>query len=186
MSGQTSRLIAFLRAINVGGHTVTMEQLRTLFEALGFKKVETFIASGNVIFASPSRDVSALQKRIERHLHKSLGYEVHTFLRTDGEVAEIARYKPFTPSQLATCGAFNVAFLSEPLDEEGRKYVRSLETDIDTFHVNGRELYWLCKVKQSESKFSNVRFEKALKVRATFRGINTITRLAAKYPPVFE
>ena len=44
------RLIAFLRAINVGGHTVTMMKLRKEFEALGLQDVETFIASGNVIF----------------------------------------------------------------------------------------------------------------------------------------
>jgi hypothetical protein len=38
-------------------------------------------------------------------------------------------------------------------------------------------------VKQSDSKFSNVLFEKTLKVGITFRGINTVTRLAAKYGP---
>ena len=48
------RFIAFLRAINVGGHNVTMKELRGLFEALGLKSVETFIASGNVIFESRS------------------------------------------------------------------------------------------------------------------------------------
>jgi uncharacterized protein (DUF1697 family) len=42
--------IAFLRAINVGGHTVKMDTLRQLFESLGFTNVETFLASGNVIF----------------------------------------------------------------------------------------------------------------------------------------
>ena len=51
------RLVAFLRAINVGGHTVTMAHLRGLFEDLGFTNVETFIASGNVIFGSRPRDI---------------------------------------------------------------------------------------------------------------------------------
>lgn len=37
--------IAFLRAINVGGHTVKMDHLRNIFESLGFSNVETFIAS---------------------------------------------------------------------------------------------------------------------------------------------
>jgi hypothetical protein len=57
----------------------------------------------------------------------------------------------------------------------------ALRTDIDDFHVNGREVYWLCKKKQSDSKFSNVRFEKALQIRATFRGVSTVTKLAGKY-----
>jgi len=39
-------------------------------------------------------------------------------------------------------------------------------------------MYWLCTHKQSESKFSNARLERALKLSATFRGFNTIARLA--------
>jgi uncharacterized protein (DUF1697 family) len=177
------RFVAFLRAINVGGHTVTMEELRRLFQALGLKNVETFIASGNVIFESPSTNAAALAKRIERQLHTALGYEVHTFLRTDREVADISTYNAFSRAQVAACGALYVAFVAAPLDDEGRKYVMSLKTDIDDFHVNGRELYWMCRLKQGESTFSNARFEKALKIRATFRNINTVARLAAKYPP---
>ena len=50
------RFIAFLRAINVGGHNVKMEELRVLFESLGFTNVETFIASGNVIFEADSEN----------------------------------------------------------------------------------------------------------------------------------
>ena len=124
------RFIAFLRAINVGGHTVTMAELRRLFEALGFKRVETFIASGNVIFESPATDINAMAGRIEDRLRKSLGYEVKTFVRTEAEVAAIARYKPFTDSQLRSAGACCVGFLAEPLSADGRKSVMALETDI--------------------------------------------------------
>ena len=59
----------------------------------------------------------------------------------------------------------------------------NFKNSIDEFHYNNREIYWLTKTKQSESTFSNAAFEKALKVRSTFRGINTILRLAAKFPP---
>src|SRR6185369_8391120 len=61
------KYVAFLRAINVGGHVVKMDQLRALFEALGFANVETFIASGNVIFDSKSKNVAALERKIDRH-----------------------------------------------------------------------------------------------------------------------
>ncbi len=44
------RYVAFLRAVNVGGRTVKMDLLRELFAQLQFKNIETFIASGNVIF----------------------------------------------------------------------------------------------------------------------------------------
>ena len=175
------RFIAFLRAINVGGHNVKMEKLRGLFEALGFKDVETFIASGNVIFASNSKDMGALERKIEDYLRKSLGYEVKTFLRTESELAAIAQHTPFKTRELQSAGAVCVGFLAEPLTAEARKSLMALRNEIDDFHVHGREVYWLCKLKQSDSKFSNVLFEKTLKVGVTFRGINTVARLSAKY-----
>ena len=175
------RLIGFLRAINVGGHNVTMAELRGLFESLSFKEVETFIASGNVIFSSPSGEIGALQQKIEKQLLLSLGYEVKAFLRTVSEVAAIARHKPFNEAQLSSATALNVAFLADPLGTEAGKSVMALRTEIDDFHVHKREVYWLCKTKRSDSKFSNTRFEKLLSARATWRNMNTVVRLAAKY-----
>jgi uncharacterized protein (DUF1697 family) len=175
------RLIAFLRAINVGGHTVTMAQLRKEFEALGLKNVETFIASGNVIFTWRSTDLPALEKKIEARLRASLGYEVATFVRTDAEVARIAAYKAFTDAQVKSAGAFCVGFLERPLDGAAARALMAFKTEIDDFHTNGREVYWLCRKGQGESTFSNANMERKLKVRATFRGINTVARLAAKY-----
>ena len=85
------RCVAFLRAINVGGRTVKMDYLRSLFEDLGFADVETFIASGNVVFESKSKGVEALAKKIESRLGGALGYEVATFLRTDAQIARASR-----------------------------------------------------------------------------------------------
>ena len=175
------KLVAFLRAINVGGHTVSMAELRTEFEALGLRDVETFIASGNVIFTAPPGNRAALERKIESHLHAALGYEVKTFLRTGSEVAAIAAYKPFSDARIRAALALNVAFLGEPLAPAAVKVLTGMRTPVDDFHVNGREMYWLCRKRQSESRFTNVRFEKAVGGKATFRGLKTIVKLAAKY-----
>jgi uncharacterized protein (DUF1697 family) len=177
------RTIAFLRAINVGGHTVTMPALRELFESIGLANVETFIASGNVIFETGSRSSAALQKKIEGHLHSALGYEVATFLRTDAELAAIARYQPFSAAALAAATTLNVAFLAEAAPAAAQKALLRYRSDIDDFHVEGREAYWLCQTKQSESSFFKVGMEKALGLKTTVRNINTVRRLAEAYPP---
>src|SRR5215211_2292119 len=83
------KYIAFLRAINVGGHTVKMDYLRTLFEDLGLMNVETFIASGNVIFDSPARRPKALEQKIETFLKEKFGYAVATFIRSAAELAVV-------------------------------------------------------------------------------------------------
>jgi uncharacterized protein (DUF1697 family) len=175
------RHFAFLRAINVGGHTVRMDALRGHFTTLGLADVETFIASGNVIFSSRATSSAALVRRIEVALHEALGYEVATFLRTDAELAAIAQRRPFPAERIRTAGAFVVGFLADAPGAADRRKILALATDIDELHVHGREVYWLCRTRQSDSDFSGAVFERALGVRATFRGMNTVTRLAAAY-----
>jgi uncharacterized protein (DUF1697 family) len=176
------RYIAFLRAINVGGHTVKMDRLRALFEALELANVETFIASGNVIFDSPAADIQALERRIERHLHESLGYAVATFIRSAPELAAIAGYQPFPAAELADPGNWlYVAFLPARPAAEAEQKLMAFRTPIDDFHIHKREVYWLCRKKISESSFSGALLEKAIGMPATVRNVTTVRKLAAKY-----
>jgi len=177
------RFVAFLRAVNVGGHVIRMDDLRRAFVKLGFDDVETFIASGNVVFTSRSRDGAALERKIERSLEKTFGYEVKTFVRTLAEVADVAAHKPFPEARVRCAGAYCVGFLPATLSPEAAKRVLALKSDDDDFHLNGREVYWLSKNRQGEAAFSNAVLEKTLAARSTFRGFNTILKLAAKYPP---
>lgn len=175
------RYIAFLRAINVGGHTVKMDLLRRLFESLGFSNVETFIASGNVVFETRSKDAQALERKIENSLRQALGYEVATFIRTDAELAAIASYEPFGQSALDAAAALNIAFLADRLDDKSKQRLMALRTDVDDFHVHGREIYWLCRKRQSDSNISNAVLEKTVGQKSTLRGTNTVKRMAARY-----
>jgi uncharacterized protein (DUF1697 family) len=176
------RYVAFLRAVNVGGHNVVkMDFLRRLFESLGFSNVETFIASGNVVFEAESENARALERGIEERLREALGREVATFVRTDAELAAVARYEPFAQSELDGAAALNIAFLADGVDGKSSERLMALRTDVDDFHVHGREVYWLCRERQSGSKISNAVMEKALGQKSTLRGANTIKRMAAKY-----
>lgn len=88
--------IAFLRGINVGGHTVKMEYLRELFTQLGHTNVRSYIQSGNIFFeTSDKENRETLTKNIQHHLHKALGYEVPVCLRTITELEHIISLDPF-------------------------------------------------------------------------------------------
>ena len=175
------QVVAFLRAINVGGHVVTMERLRELFEEAGCEQVETFIASGNVIFHTKARNLAALEAKLEKHLHKALGYEVKTFIRSVPEVETLATYAAFSPEEAAKAHTISVGFLATPLAKEAIASVGAMQSPEDTFHHNGRELFWLTRISQADSKLSNTKFEKAMKANVTFRNLNTVQRLAKKY-----
>lgn len=174
-----SRCIAFLCAVNVGGRIVKMDALRAQFETLGLTKVSTFIASGNVIFETRARDMAALEQKIEKQLLGAFGFEVHSFVRSGAEVEAIAACRPFDARELENAASFVVGFVARPFDAAQLKIVKGFNNELDAFHAQGRELYWMSRDKQSESKFSNAAFERALGLRATFRGMNTVQRIVA-------
>lgn len=172
------KYVAFLRAINVGGRTVKMDRLRTLFEEMGLSSVETVIASGNVVFDSTSRNVEALERTIEARLHESLGFEVTTFLRTAVEVAEIVERAPFSVEEGET---LYVGFLAKRPDSEAERKLTAMGTADDEFAFLGRELYWLRRKKVSEAAISGTVIEKTLGAKATLRNLTTVTKIATKY-----
>ena len=176
------RFIAFLRAINVGGRVVKMERLRLLFESLGLKRVETFIASGNVIFESRG-SAGLLEKKIEPLLQKELGYEVRTFIRSADELAEIAVYNPFGGAGELPHEALFIGFLAESPSQEAVATLVNASSETDQFHIKRRELYWLRRGESNESRFSGGKLEKMLGMATTLRNANTVRRIAANYPP---
>lgn len=182
MTQAATRYVAFMRALNVGGRTIKMDQLRALFEEIGLAEVETFIASGNVIFRSPL-DVAALETQISEHLHTRLGYQAEAFLRTTAELAQIANTEPFPSEEFSQNSAtMHIAFLQSPLPPTGQATVASLRSPKDDFHLTSRDLYWLIRGKMMESMVKGGDLTKALGVPTTVRNSNTIRRLVAKYP----
>ena len=176
------KYVAFLRAINVGGHTVKMADLRRHFEALAFADVETFIASGNVIFDTKSRDANALERRIEKHLHNALGYEVLTFVRTLAELEHVASHRPFPESEMSAPGnTLYVGFIADNPAKAVAQKLEALATEVDNLKVGGREVYWLLRINFSDSKLSGAILERTLGMKATFRNINTVRRILKKY-----
>ncbi len=174
------KYVAFLRAINVGGHTVKMDQLRRAFTDLGFANVETFIASGNVIFDS-KQTTRSLALKIEKHLQALLGYEVATFVRSTSEVKAVAAYQPFEQIKNAESGTVFVGFMAREPEPAKSKQLLSFNSKQDIFEVKEREVYWLRFGGFADSKFSGAVLEKTLGLPMTLRNTNTVQRIAARY-----
>ena len=172
-----ARHVALLRAINVGGRIVKMDALRGACEAIGLTRVETFIASGNVIFESRAAAAS-LEKKIEAHLKSVLGYEVATFVRSVSELASAAAQ---CETLLRSGEGAHIGFLKAPVGREGQQRVAAYQTADERFAFEGREIYWLTRTGIGQSKFSNAVFERIIKSPATFRNLTTVRKLADKY-----
>lgn len=159
-----------------------MPTLKKLFETMGFSGVETFIASGNVVFESSARDQRKLEKLISSNLHKALGYEVQSFVRTRAEVAAVEAFQPFAPEKIEKAMAYHVGFGTGPFGNDHKKSITGLQTATDDLRAEGNEIYWACTTRSSDSRVTGAAIEKSLGGRATLRNINTIRRLLAKHP----
>lgn len=170
--------VALLRGINVGGRTVKMDKLRAVLTGLGFDDVETLIASGNVLFRSPSRSDAALEKRIEAALAQAFGFAVKTMVRSAAEMRRIAALEPF--GQLGADDTLHVAFLHALPPKEGLAKVLALRDSHTDMKLDGRELYFKVTGRFGESVAFRSPIEKLLGVPMTVRNVNTVRKLAAR------
>jgi uncharacterized protein (DUF1697 family) len=91
--------IALLRAVNVGGTgKLPMSDLKDLCEELGFARVRTYIASGNVVFTS-AKSESAIKKAIEASLEVYAGKPVGVCVRSAAEMAQVLADNPFPKAE---------------------------------------------------------------------------------------
>jgi len=176
------KYFALLKAINVGGHTVKMDYLKKLFEQMSFEKVETFIASGNVVFETKIKNIDSIKKKIESELEKSLGYKVATFIRTTKELKEITENKPFKDSDLNNKqNSLYIGFLDNQPGKDSQKKVLALSDEANEFYFNKTELYWLCRKNFSDSGITGKTLEKAVGMEITIRNSTTIKKITTKF-----
>jgi uncharacterized protein (DUF1697 family) len=176
------RYVAFLRGVNLGqNRRIKNEQLRAVFEQLGFEDVATFRASGNVAFDSRKNGEAALRKRIEAGLEEELGFAVTVFLRSAAEMTAIAASQPFDAEAVdASKGKLQVSLLMKKPSAAARKKALALATEEDLLEVEGRELYWLPSGGMMESELDLKAIEKVVGLD-TRRTMGTIEQIVAKY-----
>lgn len=176
-----SQYAAFLRGMNLGKRRLTMDRLRQLMVELDYQQVETYIASGNVIFWVPKTAETKLAASIAQHLESSLGYPVDTFVRTAQQVQEIAQQEVF-PQQNKPDWNLHVSFFDKKLPPALAQNLEAIKTAEDEFRVVDRELYWLRKGRMSDSQVWDLPAMKALKLPThTMRNMNTIRKLTTKH-----
>lgn len=174
----TATHVAFLRGINVGGHTVTNARLRELFEQDGFAGVWTYRASGNVAFAADRDDAADLEARIGALLGDALGYAVPAFVRDAASVRAIADHRPFP--DVPAGGKVHIGFLRAPLDAPTRAELVALARDTDRVVFRGREIYWQVAGRFMDSALSDPAVDRLLADGWTLRTAGTVTGIAAK------
>jgi len=176
-----SRWIAFLRGINLGGRRVKMDELRAHLDALGLDAVDTFLASGNVIFRAEDADAAGLEARIEEHLEEALGFATATFVRGPEELKRIADDPAVGAGEAEGLRPY-VVFLRREAGASVADALESLQTPDDRLHPRGSEVLWLRRGGISDTTITPRDFEEAVGgMDHTRRTLNTVRRILAKY-----
>ncbi len=167
-----------LRGINVAGQKIIkMEMLRASFEALGFRRVRTYVQSGNVIFESGKASLSSLSKRIEGKILRDFGFSIHLALRTSNEMKKIVGANPFLKEQDLDHSKLHITFLSAIPIRAALGKLEGLNALPDQWRINGREVYLYCPNGYGKTKLANTALEKMLSVKATTRNWKTVNTL---------
>lgn len=163
------RYVALLRAVNVGGTgSLPMSKLKAMCEDAGFSDVQTYIASGNVVFDSKSGEKS-VKAALEKRLAAFSGRKAAVLVRTAAEMKAVLSANPFPKAPAKFCV---VHFLDAKPSAGALKEAKGVNGE--KMKLGKREIYVHYVGGQGRSK---------LKIPAaaegTARNLNTVAKLAA-------
>jgi uncharacterized protein (DUF1697 family) len=176
--------IALLRGINVGGNNkIKMADLRKACEAIGLRRVQTYIQSGNVLFETEESAEELLRSRLEQMIEEKFGIKLYVVLRTSDELRQIVAGFPYSEEKIAEADAASdavseyVAMLLEAPGPEQDAALSPYSNEAEQYRIIGREIYLLVHQSIADSKLATQLMK--LKVPATVRNRNTMNKLVA-------
>lgn len=171
-------VISLLRAVNVGGHAVIkMADLRSLYESLKFKNVQTYVQSGNVVFQTDERDLAKLAKRIQGAISKKFGVTPDVILHTTAEMRDVVARNPFADRKEVESNKLHVSFLDLKLEPAAQEQLRALPLAIEELIPSGAELFIYFPNGAGKSKLPWGKVDKICGTRGTARNWNSVTKL---------
>jgi uncharacterized protein (DUF1697 family) len=169
--------IALLRGVNVGGVTVKSAELGEVFRELGFSDVRTVLASGNVVFDSPSSGHAALKRRIEHALADAFGYDAWIVLTTTQHVREVVDDFPFDAAD-PTRQPYAVFGSDESALDELAEAASGLEPAVDPVARGDGVVYWNpVKGTTVDTPFAKLLAKPRFKPVTTNRNLRTLEKL---------
>jgi uncharacterized protein (DUF1697 family) len=171
-------VISLLRGVNLASHNrIKMEDLRALYERLGLQDPQTYVQSGNVVFRTKERNLTALARRIEKTIEQEFGFCVPVIVRTVSELRKVVARNPFATRSGIEPNKFLVTFLAAVPSEEACSRVRKLQVVPEEVRIDGREVFIYFPNGLARPKLSWVTVEKMLKTPGTGRNWNSVTKL---------
>jgi uncharacterized protein (DUF1697 family) len=159
--------VALLRAVNVGGRQLKMTDLKAVAERLGLESPRTFIASGNLLFASRKGEAT-VKRELEAALGDHMGKPVEVMVRTAQEMEDAVAANPFAGEPGNKVVAI---FFDDPPAKDAIRSARNVADE--RLALGKREIYVHYPSGQGGSKL-----RLSGRDLGTARNMNTVARLA--------
>jgi uncharacterized protein (DUF1697 family) len=170
--------VALLRGINVGGHkTVSMVELKRVFEQAGMEAVSTYINSGNVIFQSSLPTKTEIARVLEEAIETAFGFGVKIVVCDKDSILALAKALPDTWVNDASMKC-DVMFLWENIDQPQILKQLAIKPEIDSVKYVQGALLWSVDRKNVTKSGMLKLVGTDLYKQMTIRNCNTLRKLA--------
>ncbi|MEY3237782.1 MAG: hypothetical protein RI883_1883 [Bacteroidota bacterium] len=170
--------ISILRGINVGGHRlIKMVDLKSLVTNLGFRNVQTYIQSGNIVFQFTETSEEILEEMIRSAIKKQYDFDVPVMVKGIAEMKDIAAKNPYLKDDSKDISHLHVTFLDGIPNQEKYDTLATGDFKSDEYTLVGKNIYVYCPNGYGNTKLTNTFFENKLKVGATTRNWKTTNEL---------
>jgi uncharacterized protein (DUF1697 family) len=169
------KYVALLRGINLGSrHRLSMSDLKSLTEELGWHQPQTYLQSGNLVFTTS--DEIDLGPKLQSALKDHFGYDIEVLIRTAQDMARIVVRNPFLLTN-SDPKWMHVTFLKDSPTPQVALGLDLEAGGLDKWVLLGDNIYLFCPGGYGRTKLNNGFFERKLKKPATTRNWQTVLAL---------
>ena len=176
------RVLALLRAVNVGGRKLPMAELRTLCRELGWSDVATYIQSGNLVFAADAAP-EALEAELEQAIAGRFGLGVPVIARTANQWAGLAAGNPFPAAARDEPSRLLLLVSKKPPVADAADRLMERAQGGEKVRLAGEGLWIRFAAGVARSKLTPAAIDKACGSPATGRNYRTVLKLREMLAP---
>ena len=170
------RMVALLRAVNVGGRKLPMAELRALCGELGWSDVATYIQSGNLVFTAPGK-ADALEEKLEKAIDKTFRLDVPVIVRSRAEWASYPAENPFPKAAKDAPAKLHLLLSKKPPAKGAAEAIQARARAGEQVRQAGEAFWILYPEGAGTSKLTPSLIDRAIGSPATARNYNSVLKL---------
>lgn len=169
--------VGLLRGINVSGRNlIPMAELRSLCEDLKWKGVQTYIQSGNLIFATDGAPAE-IERQLEQSITKRFGHSVPAIVRAASDWPSYIKTNPMAEACKISAKSVMLVLSKNPPKPDAEQALQERAVNGERVLAAGNALWIHFADGVATSKLSPALLDRLIGSTATARNWNTVLKI---------